>query len=232
LPIGTVRNQEYSPIAWRNLIPSDRYLNEFENTLTGAAKSDPRFKMSVYQTGDLFNNGNSTLTDAMQNGNKSVLRGDSVKISYRKFTLIYKHGVGGDRAGGGINQRIIRYADVLLMLAECENEANNFGAAVGYLNQVRDRASVLMPHYPTAQYPTTTKDQVTKAIMYERTVELGDEEVRDRDILRWRKKGYFTTDPLKYFRPNRDELLPIPQQEIDNNPKLADGGLPKQNAGY
>ncbi len=40
-PQSTVRNQEYSPIAWRNLIPSNRLLNEFENTATGAAKTDP-----------------------------------------------------------------------------------------------------------------------------------------------------------------------------------------------
>ncbi|OQP60490.1 carbohydrate-binding protein SusD [Niastella vici] len=229
---GTVRNQEYSPIAWRNLIPSNRFLNEFENTATGAAKTDPRFAMTVYQTGDKYNNGASVLTDDDQNGNSSVLNGVTKKISWRKFMIIYKHGKGGDRAGGGNNQRIIRYADVLLMLAECENELGNKDVAVDYLNQVRDRTGVNMPHYPTTQYPTGDKTAVTRAIMHERTVELGDEEVRNRDILRWRKKGYFTTDPLSYFKAGRDELLPIPQQEIDNNPQLASGGINKQNGGY
>jgi len=121
------------------------------------------------------------------------------------------------------------------MLAECENEAGNISAAVGYLNQVRDRPSVAMPHYPTAQYPVGTKDQVTKAIMHERMVELGDEEVRNIDILRWRKKGYFPSvapEPLTYFVANKHELLPIPQAEIDNNPQLAAGGINKQNPGY
>ncbi|WP_315815716.1 RagB/SusD family nutrient uptake outer membrane protein [Paraflavitalea speifideaquila] len=69
---------------------------------------------------------------------------------------------------GGINQRIIRYAEVLLMLAECENELNNPGAAIGYLNQVRDRASVAMPHYPTTQYPTSNKTEIAKAIIHEK----------------------------------------------------------------
>ncbi|MBD0296214.1 MAG: RagB/SusD family nutrient uptake outer membrane protein, partial [Flavisolibacter sp.] len=77
-----------------------------------------------------------------------------------------------------------------------------------------------------------TKPQVIAAIMHEKMVELGDEEIRNRDILRWRKKGYFTSDPLPYFRANRDELLPVPQQEIDNNPKLGEGGINKQNPGY
>jgi hypothetical protein len=229
---GTVRNQEYSPIAWRNLIPSNRFLNEFENTASGAPKTDPRFAMSVYQTGDTYNNGAAVLTDDDQNGNSSIVNGVTKKISWRKFMIIYKHGKGGDRAGGGNNQRIIRYAEVLLMLAECENELGNMGPAVDYLNNVRDRPGVNMPHYPTTQFPTGNKAEITKAIMHEKTVELGGEEIRNRDILRWRKKGYLTPDPLSYFKAGRDELLPIPQQEIDNNPQLGSGGVNKQNGGY
>lgn len=230
---STIRNQEYCPVAWRNLIPSNKYLNEFENTATGAAKTDPRYRGSVYETGDRFNNDADVLTDAMQNGNASIVRGVTKKVSWRKFMLIYKQSVStASYHPGGNNQRIIRYAEVLLMLAECENELGNTAAAVDYLNQVRDRPSVMMPHYPTAQFPVGNKDQVTKAIMHEKMVELGGEEIRNRDILRWRKKGYFTTDPISYFRANRDELLPIPQQEIDNNPKLGTGGIDAQNPGY
>lgn len=230
---STIRNQEYCPLAWRNLIPSNKFLNEFEHTATGAAKSDPRYKWTVYESGDAFNNGASVLTDDMQNGNASVVNGVTKKISWRKFMLIYKQSLStASYHPGGNNQRMIRYAEVLLMLAECENELGNPAGAVVYLNQVRDRPSVAMPHYPTAQFPVATKDDVTKAIMHEKTVELGDEEVRNRDILRWRKMGYFATEPLSYFRKGRDELLPIPQSEIDNNPALGDAGIAKQNAGY
>jgi hypothetical protein len=157
-------------------------------------------------------------------------------VSWRKYTLIYKQtkGFASGTHPGGINQRIFRYADVLLMLAECENETSGAGA-VGYLNQVRARADVTMTPYPTAQFPTGTKDQVTRAIMHERMVELGDEEVRNIDIMRWRRKGYYPAvvpEPLSYFVANKHELLPLPQGEIDNNPKLAAGGIPKQNLGY
>lgn len=228
---STVRNQEYCPVAWRNLIPSNKYLNEFENTAAGAAKTDPRLSYSVYQTGDLFNKDATTLTDGMQNGNTSVFHGVTKKMSWRKWMLMYKE--NSSFHPGGNNQRLIRYAEILLDLAECENELGSAPSVVlGYLNQVRDRADVAMPHYPTAQFPGATKDDLTKCIMHERMVELGDEEVRNIDIIRWRKKGYFTTDPLSYFRANRDELLPIPQAEIDNNPKLASGGINAQNPGY
>jgi tetratricopeptide (TPR) repeat protein len=216
----TVRNQEYNPIGWRNLIPSNKMLNEFENTATGAAKTDPRYAYSFYQTGDTFNNGASTLVDADQNGNSSVVNGKTIKVGFRKFQLIYKE----DKATasyhpGSNNQRIIRYAEVLLNLAECENELGNTGAAVAYLNQVRARPSVAMPPYPTSQFPVGSKADVVKAIMHERTAEMTNEEVRNIDILRWRRKGYFATEPLSYYTPAK-EFLPIPQAEIDNNPKL------------
>lgn len=233
-PLSTVRNQEYNPIAWRNLVPSDKILNEFERTATGSLKDDPRYSWSVYQTGDKYNNGASTLVDGDQNGNASVVNGATIKVGWRKFMIIYKE----DKAKAGFhpagnNQRLLRYAEVLINLAECENELGNPAAAVAYLNQVRSRPSVAMPPYPTVQFPAVTKDQVTKAIMHEKSVEMADEEVRNIDILRWRKKGYFTgAEPIAGFKAGKDELLPIPQAEIDNNAKLGDAGVPKQNPGF
>jgi hypothetical protein len=233
---STVRNQEYCPVAWRNLIPSDKYLNEFEKTATGAAKTDPRYKFSVYETGDDYNNGQSVLADPDVQGSTSTVNGVVKKVSWRKFMVLYRD--SKSYAGfhpSGNNQRLIRYADVLLMLAECENEEGNIPGAIGYLNQVRARPSVAMPPYPTAQFPTANKDQVTRAIMHERMVELGDEELRNVDIVRWRKKGYYPSvvpEPLSYFTANKHELLPIPQAEIDNNPQLGEGGVSKQNPGY
>lgn len=237
----TVRNQEYCPVAWRNLIPSSAYCEEFERTTAplNDAKNDPRFSFSVYKTGDTFNNGTETLLDGDQNVVGTRIFNDSIKVSWRKFMLIYKQSkafASSSNHPGGNNQRLMRYAEVLLMLAECENELNSPASVVqGYLNQVRDRADVMMPHYPTARFPTATKDQRTRAIMHERTVELGGEELRNIDIMRWRKKGYYpgvVPEPLKYFVANKHELLPIPQSELDNNPKLADGGVPRQNPGY
>jgi starch-binding outer membrane protein, SusD/RagB family len=235
----TVRNQEYCPVAWRNLIPSDKYLEEFEKT--GAplndAKTDPRFRFSVYESGDLMNNGTETLLAGDQNVYGSTVHGVARKISWRKFMLIYKQSkafASSSNHPGGNNQRLMRYAEVLLMLAECENELNNIGPAVGYLNQIRARADVAMPAYPTTRFPVTTKDQVTRAIMHERMVELGGEELRNIDIARWRRKGYYPSvapEPIPYFTA-KHELLPLPQAEIDNNPKLGDNGIPKQNTGY
>ncbi len=227
----TSRSQEYNTTAWRNLIPSDKYLNEFER-VAGAitsTKDDPRFTYSFYKTGDLFFNGTKTLTDQMQNGNISNITGiGPIKTGFRKYITLYKKDINPNYTASGVNTRIYRYAEVLLNLAECENELGNQGQAVIYLNQVRARADVNMPGYPTAQFPVGTKDQVTRALMHEKMVEMGNEQVRSVDIIRWRKKGYYPTvapEPIVYingavFNPGRDPLLPFPTSELDNNPLL------------
>ncbi|GAB3890689.1 RagB/SusD family nutrient uptake outer membrane protein [Larkinella knui] len=220
----TVRTQEYSAIGWRNIIPSNSLLNEFEKTATG---TDPRFAKSFYVTGDKYNLDKSVLTDAAQNGNSSVVDGKTMKVSWRKFSLMYK--TDQSFLTGGINQRIMRYAETLLAMAEVENEIGSPAEAVKYLNMVRARKSVAMPAYPTAAFPVSTKDQVFTAIVHERRVELSGEQVRFRDILRWRKANKLKAEPFSYFQKNKHELLPIPQQEVDNNPKIEPTN---QNPGY
>ena len=82
-----------------------------------------------------------------------------------------------------LNQRVIRYADVLLMLAECEAETGTPADAAKYINEVRARPDVHMP--PVA---LTSKNQAIAAVMHERAVELAGEEINNIDILRWRAK--------------------------------------------
>lgn len=223
----TVRTQEYSAIGWRNVIPSNKILNEYERPSKGDAKLDPRYTMSFWSEGDKYNNGASTLTADKVQGNTSVVAGVTQKVSWRKYSVLYK--IDNTYAQSGINMRIMRYADVLLMLAECENELGNSAEAIRLMNQVRARASVAMPPYPTANYPCTNKAEVFNALMHERMVELAAEQIRNFDIVRWRKNKKLTTEPLAYFQANKQELLPIPQQEIDNNPAIEQKD---QNPGY
>jgi tetratricopeptide (TPR) repeat protein len=222
-----VRSQEYSAIGWRNVIPSNKILNSYEMRSKGDARDDPRFEMSYWRTGDMFNNGRNVMTDQIVQGNFSMVGGVSQKVSWRKYSVIYKMNAG--YAQSGINMRIMRYADVLLMLAECENELGNTARAITLVNQVRARKSVNMPPLPTANFPAGNKQQVFDAIAHERYVELSAEQIRNFDIVRWRKNGKLTTDPLSYFQKGKTELLPIPQTEIDNNPNMEQKD---QNPGY
>jgi|SRR5690554_6193213 len=114
------------------------------------------------------------------------------------------------------------------MMAEAENELSGPAAALPYLNQIRARADVNMPPYPTAQYPVGTQEEMLKAIMHERRVELAGEQVRNRDIRRWRRGGKLETEPIAGYT-SRNDLLPIPLEEIDNNSALTNAD---QNPGY
>lgn len=208
----TFRGQEYGPNAWRNLIPSDGLVAEFED-------DDPRFDYTFFVLGDPFNNGLDTLSS-------DDVQGDFNRPSWKKYQTIYKR--PAENVQSGINFRVIRYADVLLMAAECENEAGNTAQAIDYMNMVRDRADVMMPNYPTAEYPCSNQAETLEAIMHERRVELAGEQVRNRDIRRWRRQGKLSSEPIQAWSDKWD-LLPIPFQEIDNNSALTPGD---QNPGH
>lgn len=222
-----VRSQEYSAVGWANLIPSDKLIAAFE-------PGDPRLTASFWFPGDKFANGTATLT-TVAGDNTTLYNGNQVKIRWKKYSVMYKTDPGGFNVNVGINYRLWRYADVLLLLAECENEVGSAANAIAYLNQVRNRPSVSMPNYGTAAmnsagYPVSSKAEIFKAVQHERQIELCGEEIRNIDILRWRKNGKLTgPDPISYFQANKYELLPIPQNEFNTNPQVTTSN---QNPGY
>lgn len=87
-----------------------------------------------------------------------------------------------------INFPILRYSDVLLMIAEAENEINNAPTQLAYdcLNQVRERAKI-------QQYKLgdLTKETFRQVIKDERAMELCFEATRRWDLIRW--GDFYTT---------------------------------------
>ncbi len=203
------RGQEYG-IVWGNVIPSNRTLNAFEPT-------DPRFKFTFWEEGDHILTFVGTLpgvvlTAVGMNVATSNYRGSVKKRIYRKYSFL--DWINPSSQYNGMNTRLYRYTNVLLMLAECEAEAGSPSKAADYINEVRDRPGVGMPHISTP-----TKDAAIKAVMLEKTLELAGEEENNIDILRWRAKGYYTSlaeDP----RLGQVNNLPIPLEETSANPAL------------
>ena len=207
-PLSTVRNQEYG-ITWGNIVPSDRLLSEFE-------PNDPRYKFSIFEEGDQILTqspaGPKTLTAADMNVTTSTRNGVVKKRFFRKYGIY--DWVNSGFHPGGLNQRLIRYADVLLMLAECEAEVGTPAQAASYINEVRNRPGVSMPPVTLA-----SKNEALKAVMHERSVELSAEQVSNIDILRWRKKGYFPAI-IPDRVPGQVDLFPIPASETSTNPLI------------
>lgn len=89
-----------------------------------------------------------------------------------------------DKNASSINFPIIRYSDVLLMLAEAENELNGpTPLALECLNAVRERAKIMPAYAPT-------QDDFRKILKDERAMELCYEALRRWDLIRW---GEFTS---------------------------------------
>ncbi len=140
---------------------------------------------------------------------------------------------------GGNDWILMRYADVILMLAEVNMYLGNNTAAIQYLDMVRARAG--MPTYEVSSQsaPYSTNYPTLKlAILHERRVELAFEHHRWFDLLR-----FFTTDELvAYFHAKsqsnfglallsnfttKDRYYPIPFNEYKLDPVKM-----YQNPGY
>jgi len=132
---------------------------------------------------------------------------------------------------GPINNKVIRYADVLLMYAEAACETNQLTAAKNALEQVRARArgnAAILPAFPYGTYADNQAD-LRKAIRHERRVELAMEGHRWFDLCRWgiakeTMDAYKATESAEVqqhmaaFIKGTHELFPIPSKEIDLNP--------------
>ncbi len=155
-----------------------------------------------------------------------------------------------------LNYTIIRFADVLLMAAEAEIEVGTLEKAREYINKVRERAAneegfVKKGTNPAAKYvistytaPFASKEAAREIVRFERKLELSGEGHRFYDLMRWgvdyaatKINAYLTYDgallpsgALKdaKFDKGKDELLPIPQSQID----IQGSDVLKQNPGY
>ncbi len=132
---------------------------------------------------------------------------------------------------------VLRYSDILLMLAEAYSERGDISTALDYLNDVRERAG--LDPYLLSEVNSYFAFKV--ALEDERRVEFAFENQSWFDLLRTGRaltvmNQHFNTE-FQYNDPDDPEspmnpierwqlLLPIPQYEIDLNPNIA------QNIGY
>lgn len=122
-----------------------------------------------------------------------------------------------------LNFPILRFSDILLMKAEALNELGQTAQAEGPLNRVRKRAGLADVATGLSQV------DFREAVLRERRMEFAFEGQRWFDLIRV-NKGQYGLDFLhsigKTNATQKHLLFPIPQIEIDKNPKLT------QNPGY
>lgn len=213
---STGRTYAMDDYGYSDFLPTKWLRQEYKKEKTTAGKSDPRLLATVasYEPDD-----NSTTVY----GNKWPFALDAVYP--RKYTHDGLNWPGNDdQENSGINYRILRYADILLMYAEALNETGNTAAAYDYIQQVRNRAS--LPDLHTTR-PGLSQAEMRDQLGHERALEFAIESIRINDIIRW---GWLY-DPVKLaelrahdadfntWMPGK-EYLPVPLSELNVNPNL------------
>ena len=218
---------------------------------------DPRLDWTVGRRGIPY-------WDWGPHGGQSWIRNQNYAGPYSPKKLVYKkseEGTGSSSSGWGggstsNNYSVLRYADVILMAAECEVEAGNLDQAREYVNMIRARAAnpegfvkwddgtpaanYVISLYPTggANDPFQTQEGAREAVRFERRIELAMEGLRFWDLKRWGVakevlNAYLAIESKKrtylsgaVFK-DRSVRHPIPDVAIDRSE-----GTLKQNPGY
>ena len=157
-----------------------------------------------------------------------------------KFRREWETAVNKNKNWTPENYPILRYADVLLMLAEAENEANQHPTDLAYecINEIRERAGITPLH-------DLSYSDFQQKVRDERGRELCFESLRKYDLVRWGiyvktihdDLGAATDDPrwtatsvpakckgAKAFAERtqkKHQFLPIPTKELDVNDALS-----------
>lgn len=218
-------------------VPADAYTPDTRSV-------DPRLDWTVGRRG-------ITYLDWGVHTGSDWIRDQSYAGPYTPMKQVYKKSqegqlteVGNWTSGWTANgYRLIRYADVLLLLAECQIETNDLAGALANINAVRNRAAnpagfVVTPGvsvtYNVAPYTTLgTQDNARTILRFERKLELGMEGHRFFDLQRWGTVQTELNRILDYEKTRRSSLYggasvgpedvnyPIPQNQIDiTNGKL------------
>lgn len=204
-------------------------VNEFLKEPTAAGQRDPRLASTVfYNRFDQTQFPSALPVDndrgVYSQGNfETRYAGDArnlARVYWRKYQTDYYRTF--EDFDSPINQRIMRYADVLLMQAEALNEQGQTTTAIPLINQVRQRASTGLAPLGTSA-STFTQASLRAQIMHERVTELTGEGTRWFDLRRW---NYFNDQTgisslaahdadYTNFVLNKSRLLPLPQTDVD-----------------
>lgn len=195
-------------LGWGFNAPSTDFVNSFE-------PGDPRRRATVLAPGEQTPDGLFIVEN-----NPDIL---DTEERYNKKAWVPAHPGLQDNGPGNI--RILRFADLVLLAAEALNENGKTAEALLLVNQIRARARGTNT-FILKDLTTTNQAELREKIYRERRAELGMEQNRWFDLLRWGRAGQ-VMKPLKPdFSDMKNELLPVPQAEIDLAPGL------RQNLGF
>jgi hypothetical protein len=236
-------------------VTNDQGLESSEVFVPHVGPLDPRLDWTVGRRGIPYldwgpHPGYSWIRDQSYGGPYSPKK----HVFYQDEKTTGSTATGWAQGANANNYALIRYADVLLMAAEAEVEANNLPRAIELVNMVRARAAnpagfVQSGALPAANYQVglytsfPSQDYAREAVRFERRLELAMEGHRFFDLVRWGiaapvLNAYLTVEQTRRqylqgatFTPGVNEFYPIPFEEIINSMVAGERTL-TQNPGY
>lgn len=218
----TGRAQEYGFNDWKNVFVSNALVAAYTyKDERNTNYIDPRAKLVFY--GDRASGGDIDFCNTCPK--KLDYNFADLGYRWRKYAP-YEFQEKTDGPQSEINSQIIRYADVLLMLAEANIFQGKMDVALPLINQVRTRVGAF-------RYTTLgSQANAVTLLQRERQLELAGEQTRYFDLIRWgnfkatinaEKNAVRSIYPTLKVNPVEDKhlLFPIPQSEKDTNPTVA-----------
>jgi starch-binding outer membrane protein, SusD/RagB family len=216
--LGVTTAQEFAPsevAGWFEVSPTDKLFNEFQKEKTTANDFDPRMYATLIwdYPGAVFYNKPFT-SFVLSFGFHSMFK------KYQNYTQNNELAgtSGASDYTSGNNERVLRYDDVILMIAESLTMQGKATDAYPFVKQIRDRA--LLATLPAGY----SQDQMMTEIRHQRMVEFARENQRFYDLKRWGllQQEITSSDKVgkQFYVPKKHDYFPIPQNEINSNPQM------------
>jgi hypothetical protein len=214
--LGVTTAQEFAPTevaGWFEVSPTDKLFNEFKKEKTPANDFDARMYATLVwdYPGAMYYN--KPFKD--------------FKLVFGYSSMIRKYQNWRDNNEGiyisEINEKVLRYADILLLYAETLTMQGRTAEAYPLINRIRTRAKLA----PLAA--GFSADQMMAEIRHQRMLEFFREGQRFYDLKRWGllEQEIKNSDKVgKEFFTAKNAYFPIPQGELNTNPNI------KQNPGW
>jgi hypothetical protein len=213
--LGVTTAQEFAPSevsGWFEVSPTDKLFNEFQKEKTTTNDFDPRMYATL-----IWDYPGATFYKKPFSSFSLVFGYHSMFKKYQNYDQVNElaGSSGASNYTSSNNERALRYADVLLMLAEALTMQGKVTEAYPYVTQIRDRAKL-------AKLPNGyTSDQMMTEIMHQRMIEFARENQRFYDLKRWGKlkQEIANSDKVgkQFYVEGKYDYFPIPQNEINSN---------------
>ena len=205
----------------------DRYAQAGYTNYVGNV--DPRLDWTIGREGVPYHDWGTYSNTWVRNASSGPFTNKKGQIRLSQTAGSHDPSIWFSSGGVSLNMNLIRFADVILLLAEANVETNDLAGALTLVNQIRTRAangskvaSTVGVVSLAAAYPAFgSQPEARSAVRLERLLELGLEGQRFFDLVRW---GTATAELNAYY--NYESAMPY--QVILKEPgKAAYGGVSK-----